>query len=578
LCRAKVICKDQLPSTAVFVPPLSLETYQQEAAALFGTVKSYEQEYARFQDINSDLADRQAAVRLMIQQNNATIDAHHQLITQAQNLLSQAQEQAEQAKQKCEDQQYQTKLAKIEFERGLEEWQAEQKWNAMRRMFLAIGDFAISVGTAAATGGGSAAEAIASGLDALKAMLELVGETDALYKEMARALESMQHLEGLVQELENLMQSLLTLTSTDPDAIIEFPDFSLPNLDHISGQTEWDVFLAATDIYLQQALDKNIGGAMAYKLESTKLGIYGKAFLASQAAVVKAAQELWQLLVQAQISQSQQQPLEDYLNELEEREELHTALLQLLFQQQLNQKCWIFLALQNLIWAYQYETIIDRLEVPPITASALELEQALADVVVRLNRILEELNPPPQTADPRQFIEEIEAEHSNYDGVVETFKQHKEVTINIPLHDFSFRGLDRVRVKRWRCVLQGVPVPKGRRISLSLESSGIHTDRWQHEAYQFVARPSIRRFVYEEWHSGANKTIVDDVLGVEHAIFVDGEVAEEYKSHYARPTSFTQWTLRLDDTEGIVDLSTLQSLKLLWQVEAVITHPTAAQT
>lgn len=562
-------------SHATFVPYLSLEAYQREAQALFGPVKTYETQYERFQDQQASLADRQQAVRLMLQQNGAIIEAHQQLLARAQQELEQVMAHAEEAKEKCKAQQYRVEVAKIEFEYGLKVWEIEAKWNAMRRMFLAVGDFAISVATAAATGGGGSAEAIATALSALQAMKDLVGESDAIYKEMQHLLASMEKMQALSEALDALLKSLYALTQGQGSEV-NFPHLLAPDLDLISGQAEWDVFLATTNVYLQQALNAPIEGAAGYQLESEKLAIYGKAFLASQATVVKAAQELWQLQVQATVSQRLQAPLQAYLDVLEEDEERYAATLQLLFQQQLNMKCWLFLALQNLVWAYQYEALTTHEPIPPISSTALQMEEALAGITRKLNAVLEQLKPPPQESRfPQYILAEVES-HSAYAGVMDALREQREATITIPLNDFAFRGLDRVRVLKVRCLLQGVSIPTGRRVSLTLESSGISTDRWQDHTYQFAAAPSKRSFVYENLRADMDgiATIRDEVLEVDRAIMTDGEVADEYTNHYSRPTPFTQWRLALDDTEGIIDPSSLVSLKLIWFVSAVVTNPT----
>lgn len=564
-----------VPSTAVFVPYLSLQSYEREAHALFAPVKAYEAEYTRFVDKNASLAERQAAVRLLIQHNEATIRAHESLIVLAQQALAQAVTNAESARKKYEDQQYQVKIAKIDFEAGMQIWQSHQYWSGVRRMFLAVTDFALSVGSAVASGGASTGEAIANGSQALQALIALVGELDEIVKQIQVVLASMEHLDKMIADLEELIESLLERTQGKPEAELPWPEPTTPNLDLISGQAEWDIFMATTVALLQVAIDERIGGAAAYKLELDKQAIYGKAFLASQAAVFKACQELLQLQIQAQVSQSQQAPLQEYLQELTDNEELNTAVLQLLFQQQLNLKCWLFLAMQNLVWAFQYETLTDAEMVPSITTPILQLEEDLATLVRKLNNVRESLNPPPQSVQTTLLITTSEPAHSAYDGIIAALRDKREATIPLTVDEHAFRGLERVRVKRLRCVLQGVRIPPGRRISLTLENSGVQMDRWQEQTYPFVAAPSRRKFVYEHDHADATLKIKDELLDITYAITVDGEVAEEQRTSYYRPTPFSQWTITSDDVEQVIDFSTLQSLRLAWLVDAVVANPTA---
>lgn len=561
-------------STTIFVPALSLNAYEREVQALFTSVKAYDVQYERFTDRQISLAEHQAMVRLMIQHNKATIDAHKQLIALADQTLKQASASAEQAKVKYKAQQSQVKSAQIHFEYGMEVWQSDQYWAAVSKMFLAIGDFAFSVGAAIASGGAGTAEAIESGFNALNALVTLIGEVDSIAQQMQQVLESMEQLDKLNKQIDALIASLYAIAQQNPSTELALPATGPSEGDLISGQVEWDAFQAATAVFLQQPLNIPIEGAAEYKLELDKLAIYGKAYLAAQAAVIKAAQELLQLQIQAQVSQSQQQPLQDYLQMTVEQEETYKAVLQLLFQQRLNMKCWLFLAVQNLVWAYQYETLTEKEPVPTITTPALQLEEILASLVRKHNTIRESLNPPPQSAQTRQIITALEVPLSAYDGVVAALQQRGSATITITLDEQAFRGMERVRVTKWRCVAQGVSIPQGRRISFTLESSGVLMDRWQGQTYQFAAMPSIRKFVYENAYPDTPQTITDEVLNVQHAIMVDGTVAEEQKTNYYRPTPFTQWTLKLDDTQGIIDLSTLQSLKLIWFVDAVITNPT----
>lgn len=546
-------------SNVHFVPYLSQRAYKEEVDSLIKEVDACEKQYQRLFDKKEGLAERKKLANLMIDKSKDIIDLHKDRMAHAENAFRDAEKNVELARKRFADQKYLSQQASIEFKTGQQIWVQQQYREAMKSMLTAIFDFTAAAAGAVATGGAGAAGAAEKGAETVKKTLTLLEKIGKIADQINKIIERMQQLIEILQNMERMILGIKQVVSYSRNesgsgnAELPLPSPSRPDV--ISGQAEWDSFLEDVEEFLKVPIEQNIGGASDYRLALRKLAIYGKALLLSQDMLVKAGQELALLRLQKGVEENQRTRLHGYVKDLSDAGLENDILLQQLFMRNLSSKFWLFLALQNLTWAYRYEALAQKTPVlPQITKSALDFQADFNRIIQANNEARASFASLPQETDIELSI--TENDQGAYQGVVKLLREQRATTFTIDLSERRLAGLERVRLSIVRCYLEGVELAAGQTVALFIDTDGNYRDRHKGETFSFISTPCKRDFKYS-WDAqrGKPKTITE------------GRIAPNFAEYYYLPTPFTQWRIALNDEGGKVDLKGLKSIKLAFRLE-----------
>ncbi|BAH07544.1 hypothetical protein [Clostridium kluyveri] len=545
-------------SPVTFVPYLDKDVYADSFDSFICSASSYETQYQRYSDEKLSFDDRRSAAQNMLDNYKDICKYNKQLILQADSNYRIAQGSEIQASSTLNIQQYKVKQAGISFEYESKKWERDQIIKAVFSMAAALVEFSAAVAlmmvgdeAAAAGAAGAVKNGIAAADDAAK-VADKVKELSAFAKAMENLSKSMNNLEKLAkflkttyETIDKIITAAKKISSADENISVEIPD-----TDSISTEADWDAFLVDAELFMKPAIDAGIPGALEYKAEIDKLAIYGKAYMATQIAVVKAGQELARLILQREVDQNQEVRLKEYVDKLSGQINKDDEIMQAFFERELNVKCWIFIAVQNYAGAYRYWGLRDSRITLSIVKPVEQLEEDMGIITQEYSEVLESFNPPPQ--DFRGIVVTIpDTKQGNFHNVVQNLKENRSVAIPISPDAAEFNGLDRVRLTRVRVWLIGVVASKNNPVYIEITTSGIYYDRLREENFEFSSASLRRVFKY------------NGIVGNESSIIIEGEVEERSKYKYFQPTPFTQWTISVPEAynQG-VDLSTLEAIQI----------------
>jgi len=554
-------------SSVTFVPYLDKDVYTDIASSFLEAAKAYEQQYERFSDRQLNLADRKKTANLMLKYYQDTTDFNQQLINQATDKFQATQKILTQTGVSLKIQKSQVQTARIEFEYDAKIWVHEQILQAVLSMIFAlvelVGAIALmAVGDAAA--GTQAGAAVTQGTKAAETaskVAEEVKEVSQFAKTLEKLADVMKELKDISDALQKTYESISKIVEASRaiSEMVDVVDVTIPSVDDISAQAQWDAFRTEADALLKPAIDFQVPGALEYQVALDKLAIYGRAFMASQVAVVSTGQALARLYLQKQVSANQEERLTQYINKFSETAESNDEIMQIFFERELNIKRWLFIAIQNYTWAYRYWALRNSRVQLSIFKSVQNLQEDLGTVQQEYAEVLQSFNPPPQ---PFTGIT-IPIEDTNkgqYNKVIANLRQNRSSSFSVEFADPVFNGLGRIRLTTVRVWLEGVEASTAQPLCIDITGSGIYSDRLFGKTHHFISDTFRRVFKY-------NKT-----LGNVNGILVDGKVDDREKYLYFQPTPFTQWTIKVpEELNPGIDLSTLRSLKIEFCGSAIAT-------
>jgi hypothetical protein len=524
--------------SVTFVPYLDKDIYADIAVSFMPAAQAYEEQYERFSDKQHSVEDRKAAANLMLQHYRDLTSFNGQLLQHSKDSLVASQGALDHAEATFRMQQYNVQQAGIGFKYQSKIWVREQTIQAAFDICAALITFAVSIGAVAFGDPEASAKAGQSAEQAAKAAKEA--------DEMQSLASSMKILNDVSEKLQKAYESInkvLELVRGIGDAR-QATDVTAPETDTISGQAEWDAFKVESDALLKPAIDKEVPGAAEYAVELDKLSIYGKAYLASKAALIKAAQEVAQLSLQKQVSANQETRLKSYIAQLTAEGADDDQMMQIFFEQELNIKRWLFIAIQNYTWAYRYWALADSSVQLSIVESVPKLQEHLGQIKQEYAKALESFDPPPAPLHVSVTIPDTD--QGEFKGVIASLKQKRSASFALELAHPTFDGKGRVRLNTVRIWLEGVAASKAVPLSIDITNSGVYSDRLSGNTYRFASSALKRSFEYQGTPGDATGIILDGT--------------PDQKQLYFQPTPFSQWTVTLR-TAG-ADLSGVKQLTM----------------
>lgn len=545
-------------SPVTFVPYLDKDVYADSFDSFICAASSYETQYERYSDQKLSFNDRKSAAQNMLDNYRDVCKYNQQLILQAGSNYRMAQSSEIQARSVLNTQQNKVKQAGISFEYDSKKWERDQIIKAVFSMASALVEFSTAIGlmivgdeAAAAGAAGAVKQGIDAASDAAK-IADKVKELSAFAKAMDNLSKSMQNLKKLGDFIKKTYEAIdkIVIAAKKISSANENIDIEIPSTDSISTEADWDAFRVDTELFMKSAIDAGIPGSLEYKAEIDKLAIYGKAYMGTQIAVIKAGQEFARLILQKEVDQNQEARLKEYVDKLFQQIQEDDEIMQIFFERELNVKCWIFIAIQNYARAYRYWGLRNSRITLSIVKPIQQLEEDMGIITQEYSEVLESFNPPPQ--DFHGIVVTIpDTQQGNFRDIVQNLKKNRSTTIPINPDIAEFNGLDRIRLTRVRVWLIGVVASKNNPVYIDITTSGIYYDRLEEERFQFSSASLRRLFKY------------NGIVGNENSIIIEGEVEERSKYKYFQPTPFTQWTINVPEVynQG-VDLSALEAIQI----------------
>jgi 2-polyprenyl-3-methyl-5-hydroxy-6-metoxy-1,4-benzoquinol methylase len=164
LQSAAVLAQLNVTDDSSSVPDLSRNFYVNQFANLVGLVKTYEEQYNRFEDLKNSVEDRKAAATLLLQKEVDSSDFYQALVDQAKNNFANAQDGLLRANAALSQQNTAVESAGIDLNTTMQNWLKEQKIRLALDIISTVLNFAAAIGMAAVgvpAGGGSVAKSIA---------------------------------------------------------------------------------------------------------------------------------------------------------------------------------------------------------------------------------------------------------------------------------------------------------------------------------------------------------------------------------------------------------------------------------
>ncbi|MBO1347834.1 MAG: hypothetical protein EBE86_010755 [Hormoscilla sp. GUM202] len=256
------------------------------------------------------------------------------------------------------------------------------------------------------------------------------------------------------------------------------------------------------------------------------------------------------------MSDNQVSRIQGYVNNLSDLQQPNKEMMQLFYQRYFNVKRWLFIALEDYNAAYRYWALSEPSVTPSIVSRASILQENLNTIKGAYIAAIQSFSPAPSTFDDKFcFIKDHNA--------LETFKKNKKLVWTISKQEPVFESLDRVRLDKVRVWLDGAKHKDSNgTIYISISTDGRYYDRLGSKEYQFVGEPVRRFFQY----------IPNDKLTTDEKIQLDGDVTEQFRDAYFRPTPFTTWIISLPDDNSNnqrVDLTNITQIRVEFAGSAI---------
>lgn len=523
-CSALLCTVAKRTGNARFVPWLSKDVYDREAAAQLEAVRQFEDNYNTFYQANVSIEQRAEAARLMVANYRDAEEAARKVTTSIQTTLTDAATSVSYYENKITEQRFAIDAATVLFQQGIARYQEQKKLEAG----LAIAGAVVSFGVAAASA--------AFGVPDAKALTGLAeaAKTAKLTKEAAETVEALskmgENLKSMYESLDKIVEAAKTLQ--EASELSNIPDDASSGDDGSYDDSTWEIFRDRATALVKPAIDEKIDGARDYLLSLTSLAIYGKAVNQARLNYLATGRELARHLLQQAVAKAQTIRMAKYVDDLEQGKAPNEEMMRWILQRYNAVRRWIFVALQNHADAFRYWALKE----PQIPFSAEqkagELCQALAAVMRGDVDTLESFNPPPQ--DFRGYRVEITDR-----AALAAFVANRRMVVPIGLDRKEFAKRDRVRLSAVRAWLEGAKADDTVRVTIG--AAGSFRDRMRNATFEFTpAWPLELEFEYR----------------LPKEVLTDGAFASEYRPSFFEPTPFTSWTIALpDDSLDVAEVS-----------------------
>ncbi|MFI6574160.1 hypothetical protein ACIBFB_00050 [Nocardiopsis sp. NPDC050513] len=520
-----------------YVPRLDRSVYGTLVEAYKDAVAAYENGYVVLRNKTTGAKERVEAAKLLLASLRDTHTYHTQLARQAHANADAAAETLAQSRRNLENQRDRVKLAEIGFQGEMERFRQKQIEAAVVNGGLAV----LSLGLAVASGAMGAFSApnaigqLVKTIDTAKSIVEAAGKIDQIMKDLQAALRLLDQLRKLEAQMGKNAADLSKLPVKEIDRLLR----ETADSGAVNSSAKWEEFQVVVRAMFGHMVAKAGVGA-EYQTALEGLSIYGRAFVAAQAGYVQAAQRLIRATLQEGLTRRSVDRLEGYIADLERGEALSDAAAQAFYQGYLDQKRWLFVALENYGRAYRYWALAEPSVTPTMAGDAAHIAKQIAEIAAEYARALNGFRPPPQTMVKDFAITEG----------LGSIRDEEVLEVPITLDHPVFTKLERVRLKTIRVYLVGAKPRDGQSITVGIHSSGLYQDRFRRKEFRFSSLPAERAFEYKP---GRDKP----------EIVIDGTIEEEFGKLLMQPNPFTQWqfTVRRENNPGL-DLSGLSQVRI----------------
>jgi len=571
-------------NAAPYVPVLSADFYQDRVAGLLTVVESYEESIHR---LNSTSDIKQAVRDIAATVKNVGAGGIKPIQVAIDNTVAELG-----ALQKQYDTltwQFVLQRNDVNFKRVLFQTALEQKqfWDAVKVVFdliQAVVEVAMAVGSLAAAPeatvglAGGAMKSFDSAISLLTRALDAGASLDdavrGAFAKMKHAAEQMKKFQesmgGLIKSSKTLYELAQKGASTLPK-IGEMPDLATPDWAEIATMDpimEWNIFSNAVETSMKKYVDDKVGGAAKYLMSLKTLIEYGKAINGKAVAVAQLQARFLELQAQkiaVQMAEQRWKSLET--SSIGDQQKL-AALSALLSQHSMAAKRALLISSRSFGAAFQYRWLRQSPLHVSLEMNATELNSAF----VRIRQGLEELlsgGAKDQEFDtgfielPVRRVDRPESAPAAGNGALLLMPNRQagrpEATLSwsVPIDWPFFRGavpedgnMAFFIEEGWFHLVGAKPNSRGN-IVLKIGTSGQLSNGFgKFGAEQdFVAAPSKTQemdFIYTPKGNDAPE------------IRTPWRPAADVKSHYMRPSPFTQWTARIMDADSLTNISAIK--------------------
>ncbi|WP_304455157.1 hypothetical protein [Nocardiopsis sp. YSL2] len=518
-----------------YVPHLNRDAYGGLLTTYKDSVKEYETNYTTLRNSTASLDTRARAAQALLAHTKDTSGFHTLLRQQAQDNADAAARTLEQARRNLRTQQDQVTAQEVQFRAEMENYHDEQVEKAVVDAGLAV--LSLGVGAASgATGAFTATAQIEKLVKTVETVKNIISEAQRIRQVVADLQSSLATLDRL-RELQSTMHAGATDLSTAPAQRISDLLRATAGGGTVNVSARWEEFQAIARTVFGHLVQKTGVGAK-YQGSLETLAVYGRAFASAQAGHIQAAQQLIRATIQEQLTARSADTTRGYIAELKASGTLNDLAAQSFYQAYLDQKRWLFVALENYGRAYRYWALAEPRVRPTMSADAAHIAQQISEISREYEQALGRFSPPPQN---------MVQSFTVTDGL-QALREQGELMVPLTLGHPAFRGLERVRLTTIRVYLIGARQTEGESVRIGIHGSGLYQDRFAGREFRFCAAPAERAF---EYRPGQKRPVID------------GTVEASFGRVLMQPTPFTEWrfTVRRDHNPGL-DLTDLKEVRV----------------
>ncbi|XP_078616030.1 glycerotoxin paralog 1-like isoform X2 [Branchiostoma floridae x Branchiostoma japonicum] len=522
-----------------YVPYLAQSVYFSMLDDYYREANVFRDEYNRALDRTESVEVRLEAARRLLAKQNDIIQLQEQDLQDMATELEVAKETRKQMKARLDESNTKLDQAKVDFERGIEEYRQEQAAQAAFGFIGAIfGIFigVIQIGLGDVVGGVS--NIVGSTIDIADTITDLTILIRDLEEYNSIADDAVESAAGAVSgnDYEGYILSM--------ERVVEL---------HIKV-VEWDNLQNVASALLGHGEVTKISGSREYRKIMSETSNWGKALTETTIAEAELRVQYESRKRWLAAEKREKERIEAQIGIDESRREISLELTSAIgltafhVKLELNN---ILLDYCNSYFYFQFQECGSTYK-PNLGDDLVTLLDKVSNAAQDGLQNLASFNPPPQpfnnlniriTDSPTACVNATECPVSL---LKETRRLHVEIRHDHP----NFLSWDRVRIEKIRVFLIGATLPSNR-MRVSISTSGEFFDRYRSIEQDFVSVPLRRGFEYNPSSNG---------------VIVDGNIHDDFHGYYSLTTPFTTWVI--DVSTGLntgLDLSRLSRVELhMW--------------
>ena len=562
---------------ARFVPYLSSVIYVKLSEAFTAAAVQYESDYMILSTQEALTEQNINMAKTMVQNTQAEIEYVNALLKQAKENSDNASAAVNAAMKNFDTQNRIVKMVAIDFETvGIPEYKTKVILQGMFDIITSLATFGVSVGMMA-VGNGAGAASAAESVKSVEKVAESGVETAKMAKSLAETMEKLKELIETLEKAIKLAQAIKAIVDNVKEAesqmskIQELDDY-YADVD-LSAADDWTIYQIQASNAMKDPISLGIRYAQEYDEAMQILAVYGQSLNAAQLASMKADQELSSIFFQLHYAEEKKKNLEEMVNKLEVGKAATLGVMQEFYQKYLDSKSSLYTALKSYQQSFFYWALAESGIDPKIIDSVDQLDTGLNDqtqMAMDEASALERFDPPPQQMKNMLFV-------IDDPEILNQLHQEGEAHWILPLEDYEFSGLERVRLDDIRVWIEGVSfIGSERSVFITITNTGNYLDRYAGLDYQFNSKKLTRSFKYKVTDSSSN-TEWEFGNGTYGVVQIDGKVDEEVKYAYFRPTPFSEWKISVKSNNTGVDFSGISKITMYFEGSAIPATPSGAR-